>query len=85
VRSIPHALTLLGERGTRRWVSLMAVACMGEGKPQELLLLPLARARCCELLVPLAQQRGAATDLFLMDLLSAIDVILDMRREDVLE
>jgi c-di-GMP-related signal transduction protein len=85
VRSIPHALMLLGERGIRRWVSLVAIAGMGEDKPQELLLLPLIRARFCELLAPLAQQESAASDLFLMGLLSAIDAILDMKMEDVLK
>lgn len=85
VRSIPHALMMLGERGIRRWVSLVAIACMGEDKPQELLLLPLMRARFCELLAPLADQEAAANDLFLMGLLSAIDAILDMRMEDVLK
>ena len=85
VRSIPHALMLLGERGIRRWVSLVAIACMGEDKPQELLLLPLLRARFCELLAPLADQNSAASDLFLLGLLSAIDAILDMKMEDVLK
>lgn len=84
VRSIPHALMLLGERGIRRWVSLVAIACMGEDKPQELLLLPLVRARFCEMLAPLANQEAAANDLFLLGLLSAIDAILDMKIEDVL-
>jgi c-di-GMP-related signal transduction protein len=85
VRSIPHALMLLGERGIRRWVSLVAIACMGDDKPQELLLLPLVRARFCELLAPLADQESAASDLFLLGLLSAIDAILDMKMEDVLQ
>jgi len=85
VRSIPHALMLLGERGIRRWVSLVAIACMGDDKPQELLLLPLVRARFCELLAPLADLESAASDLFLLGLLSAIDAILDMKMEDVLK
>ena len=85
VRSIQHALMLLGERGIRRWVSLVAIACMGEDKPQELLLLPLVRARFCELLAPLADKEGAANDLFLLGLLSAIDAILDMKIEDILK
>jgi c-di-GMP-related signal transduction protein len=85
VRSIPHALMLLGERGIRRWVSLVAMACMGDDKPQELLLLPLMRARFCELLAPLAGLDESANDLFLLGLLSAIDAILDMKMEDVLK
>ena len=84
VRSIPHALMMLGEKGIRRWVSLVVIACMGEDKPPELLLLPLVRARFCELLAPLGNQEDAANDLFLMGLLSAIDAILDMKMEDIL-
>lgn len=85
IRSIPHALMLLGERGVRRWVSLVAVACMGEDKPQELVTLPLIRARFCELLAPAARMDNSANDLFLLGLLSAIDAILDMKMTDVLK
>jgi c-di-GMP-related signal transduction protein len=85
IRSIPHALMLLGERGIRRWVSLVAVACMGDDKPQELVTLPLIRARFCELLAPAAHMEESANDLFLLGLLSAIDAILDMKMTDVLK
>ncbi len=76
---------MLGERGIRKWISLVAIACMGEDKPQELLVLPLIRARFCELLAPPARLAEASNDLFLLGLLSAIDAILDMRMEDVLK
>ena len=85
VRSIPHALSMLGERGIRKWISLVAIACMGEDKPQELIVLPLVRARFCELLAPSAHLAEAANDLFLLGLLSAMDAILDMKMEDVLK
>jgi c-di-GMP-related signal transduction protein len=85
VHSIPHALALLGERGIRKWVSLVAIACMGEDKPQELIVLPLIRARLCELLAYLARMDELADDLFLMGLLSAVDGILDMPMENVLK
>ena len=84
IHSIPHALSLLGERGARKWVSLVVIACMGEDKPQELMMLPLIRARFCELLAPLAAMAGSVNDLFLLGLLSAVDAILDMNMEDVL-
>jgi EAL and modified HD-GYP domain-containing signal transduction protein len=85
VHSIPHALSLLGERGTRKWVSLIAVTCMASGKPAELVSLPLIRARFCELLAPCAGLAASANDLFLLGLLSAMDGILDMRMPDVLK
>jgi EAL and modified HD-GYP domain-containing signal transduction protein len=83
VNSIPHALSLLGERGVRRWVSLVAIACMGDNKPEELIMLPLIRAHFCESLAPLAGLGGSANDLFLLGLLSAVDAILDMKMQDV--
>ena len=85
IRSIPHALMLLGERGIRRWISLVAVACMGDDKPQELVTLPLIRARFCELLAPAARMSDSSNDLFLLGLLSAIDAILDMKMADVVK
>jgi c-di-GMP-related signal transduction protein len=85
VHSIPHALRLLGERGTRRWVSLVTIAAMAEGKPEELVVLPVMRARFCELIAPLAGLSDSANDLFLLGLLSAMDAILDMPMADVLK
>ena len=85
VHSIPHALSLLGERGIRKWVSMIAVACMAEGKPTELVALPLMRARFCELLGERAGHPESANDLFLLGLLSAMDAILDMTMSDVLK
>ncbi len=84
VHSIPHALSLLGESGIRKWVSLVTVAAMGEDKPGELVMLPLVRARFCELLAPLAGMRKDENDLFLMGLLSAMDAILDLPLSKVL-
>lgn len=85
VHSIPHALAMLGERGIRKWISLIAIAAMGADKPQELLVLPLIRARFCELLAPWARLHSCADDLFLLGLLSSIDAILDMTMENVLK
>jgi c-di-GMP-related signal transduction protein len=58
---------------------------MGDDKPQELIVLPLIRARFCELLASLARVKESANDLFLVGLLSSIDAILDMTMEDVLK
>jgi c-di-GMP-related signal transduction protein len=85
VHSIPHALSLLGENGIRKWVSLVSVAAMADDKPPELIAVPLTRARFCELIAPRAGMGAAANDLFLMGLLSAMDAVLDMRMPEILE
>jgi len=47
-------------------------------------MLPLIRARFCELLAPRAGLASVSNDLFLLGLLSAIDAILDMTMADIL-
>jgi c-di-GMP phosphodiesterase len=61
------------------------VTCMANGKPAELVDLPLIRARFCELLAPHAGLAESANDLFLLGLLSTMDAILDLRMPDVLK
>lgn len=82
IRSVRHALSLLGEREIRRWVRLVATLAAGREKSTELVMSALVRARFCELLSPHIQHGDS--DLFLMGLLSAIDVILDLPMSEVL-
>jgi c-di-GMP-related signal transduction protein len=84
VQSIPHALSLLGERATRKWLSVVCVTAIGEDKPSELLKVGLTRARFCELLAEDLNLGAQAEQLFLLGLLSVIDALLDMSRPEVL-
>jgi EAL and modified HD-GYP domain-containing signal transduction protein len=83
IHSVRHALSLLGEREIRRWVRLVATLGAGQGKPSELVLSAMVRARFCELLSP--KLRHGNSDLFLMGLLSLMDVILEIPMADMLE
>lgn len=76
IRSVAHALTLLGETDVRKWVSLVAVAAMAGGNSDELMMIPLVRGKFCELMAPLTGMSVHADDLFLMGLLSVMDAIL---------
>jgi c-di-GMP-related signal transduction protein len=76
VTSIRHALMLLGERPMKKWATLVAMTSLGEDHPQELLVTCLVRARLGELLGPEAGLGDQAPDLFLVGLLSALDVLL---------
>jgi EAL and modified HD-GYP domain-containing signal transduction protein len=76
VRSVRHALLLLGEREIRKWASLVTLTQIAEHKARELLVQALVRARFCE---ALAEETGLAhrsEELFLMGMLSLMDVIL---------
>jgi c-di-GMP-related signal transduction protein len=84
IQSIPHALTLLGERELRKWIAVVCVSVMSDDKPGELMTIPLVRGRFCELLAPLAGLKGQESDLFMLGLLSVIDAILDLPMDVIL-
>jgi EAL and modified HD-GYP domain-containing signal transduction protein len=84
VRSIRHALTLLGEQEFRRWVSVFAVIAMSSGKPPELIRTALTRAYFCEEFAGPAHLAAKRSSLFLMGLLSVTDALLDKPIAEVL-
>jgi EAL and modified HD-GYP domain-containing signal transduction protein len=83
VHSVRHALSMLGERETRRWVRLVAAVGAGQEKSSDLVLSALVRGRFGELLSPRVPH--GKSDLFLLGLLSLIDAMLEMPMEEVLE
>ncbi len=83
VHSVRHALSMLGERETRRWVRLVAAVGAGQEKSSDLVLSALVRGRFGELLSPRVPH--GESDLFLLGLLSLIDAMLEMPMEEVLE
>jgi c-di-GMP-related signal transduction protein len=85
VHSIREALTLLGEREFRRWVSVFAVVAMSAGKPLELIRTALTRAYFCEDLSAPAGLREKSFAMFLMGLLSVSDALLDKPIAEVLK
>ncbi len=84
VSSIRHALTMLGEREIKKWVTLISMMSMGELKPSELLTTSLARARFCERLAAFAEMNDKRAELFLVGLLSTLDAVVDWPLTDCL-
>ena len=83
IHSVRHALSLLGEREVRRWVRLVAAVGAGQEKTSDLVLSALVRGRFGELLAPRVPH--GESDLFLLGLLSLIDVMLETPMEELLE
>jgi EAL and modified HD-GYP domain-containing signal transduction protein len=83
IHSVRHALSILGERETRRWVRLIAAVGAGQDKASDLVLSSLVRARFGELLAP--QVPHGKSDLFLLGLLSLIDAMLEVPMAEVLQ
>ncbi len=84
IRSVRHALTLLGERDIRRWATLAALSGVAPTKPLELLETGLLRARFCETLAAVVARdvREAAEEMFLAGLFSVLDALLDIPLEE---
>jgi c-di-GMP-related signal transduction protein len=85
ISSIKQALVLLGEREIKNWISLVALAGMGDDKPEELAVQAIIRARFCQSLAPYAGLAHKAEDLFLLGLLSLIDAFLDRPMAELLQ
>ncbi len=76
IRSVLHALTLLGEVEVRKWMLLVCAVLGSRGKKSYLLTTALVRARFAELIGNEARLSGPA--LFILGLLSLMDAILDV-------
>jgi EAL and modified HD-GYP domain-containing signal transduction protein len=79
VRSIMHALTLLGEREVRKWIALVTAASLAGDKTPELVRVAMVRAKFCECLAPPAN----ADDYFLAGLFSLLDTMLERPMEQL--
>lgn len=83
VESLHQALVLMGLRSIRSVVSLIALSGI-EGKPHELMVTAMVRARMCELLA--AAMKAPDPNLFFtVGLFSALDALLDRPMADVLK
>jgi EAL and modified HD-GYP domain-containing signal transduction protein len=85
ITSLKQALVLLGEREIKNWISLLALAGMGDDKPEELAIQAVIRAKFCQSLAPYAGLGRKAEDLFLLGLLSLIDAFLDRPMVEILK
>jgi EAL and modified HD-GYP domain-containing signal transduction protein len=83
IHSVRHALTILGERETRRWIRLVTLVSAGMRKSTDMVLSALVRARFCELLAQKVPR--TMSDPFLLELMSMMDAILELPMAKVLE
>jgi EAL and modified HD-GYP domain-containing signal transduction protein len=82
IESIRHALTMLGMRAVKNWVTVLAQSKFDD-KPYELMITSLIRARMCELLSEALFIKHDST--FVVGLFSTLDALLDRSMEEVLE
>jgi c-di-GMP-related signal transduction protein len=75
IKSIKHALSLLGLREVKKWISLTALTGLASDKPEELIVSSLIRARLCEQLALRVGLGDRSSELFLVGMFSLIDAI----------
>jgi c-di-GMP-related signal transduction protein len=85
IQTIQQALRILGEKETRRFVSLLALSTVAPGKPAELIRNSFIRARFCELLGRASTCQETPEALFTAGLFSSINAILDQPMAAVVE
>ena len=78
VKSIQHAVAMLGQTEVRKWVTTATSGLLAEDKPDELTRLSLMRAKFAENLAKHFEMAIHAPGLFLMGLFSILDVVLEM-------
>jgi len=84
ISSIRQAIVLLGEKEIRRFLSLIAMAQLASGKPDELIRTSIIRAKFCELLGKASDVRIDSSELFTLGLFSLIDAVMDDSMEDLM-
>jgi c-di-GMP-related signal transduction protein len=85
IDSIKQALIMLGIRELRKWLGLVALNSIAEGKNPELLKTTLIRAICCEAFARFIGKKSSSDQYFLMGMLSLIDVFIDKPLEGILD
>ena len=85
VKSIKQALEFLGEYEIKKWATIAVFMELGKDQPMELLRFSLVRARMCEMLAGKLGRDNLKSTLFLIGLLSLMDVVLGKPMREILD
>jgi c-di-GMP-related signal transduction protein len=83
IQSVRRALAHMGEDGIRRWATVATLPRLAQGKPEELVVCALVRARLSENLARLAGDSDFAAA-YLVGLFSLLDALLDRPLQEAL-
>ncbi len=84
IESIEQALALLGLDNIRRWLSVLALATLGQHKTSELLKTALIRAYILEEIAKQRHEKEVGDD-FLLGMFSILDALLDVSMQDAVQ
>jgi len=82
VRSIKHAIALLGQRELQKWISIVTAIAMAGPRSSELLTIALQRARFLESIANRLEVKHSA-EFFLAGVFSLIDAMLNRQLDSI--
>ena len=85
VTSMRLALTMLGERKIMKWLYILVLRGIGVDHDIELITLSLERAKFCEKIAVISNNKHLAFDAFITGILSTMDTILSLPLEEILD
>ena len=85
ITSIRHAAAMLGQKELKRWINTAVTKELCSDKPSEIVRLVMIRAKFAENLAPEFEMAMQSSELFIMGLFSALDVMLDKPMDEAIE
>lgn len=84
IKTIQHAVTILGQSEVRKWASTSVTRSLSADKPDEISRLSLIRAKFADNLADAMKMSERRQSVFLAGLFSVLDIILDLPMNDAL-
>lgn len=85
INTIKDAITYIGTDELKKFIRVIVMADLNQGKPNELIRASIIRAKMCEKLGAILKVNYTKDELFTLGLFSMMDAMLDCNMEDILE
>ena len=85
VTSLRLAIAMIGEEEIVKWLYILVIRGISLDNPQELITLSLERAKFCEQIAILSNNKDIAFDAYITGMISTMDAILNLPMEKILE
>ncbi|PKM67984.1 MAG: hypothetical protein CVU95_04885 [Firmicutes bacterium HGW-Firmicutes-2] len=84
INTIQHALSILGIKTSREWLSLAMIQSLSSVETNQLVITSMVRAHLLELIAKNSALKKQAQEMSLIGLLSVLDVLLEKNMDDLL-
>ena len=85
ITSMKLAINMMGEKEMIKWLYMLVIRGISLDKPGEIITLSLQRAKFCEQIAILSNNKAIAFDAYLTGMLSTMDAILNLPMEKILD